>query len=65
MKKRVECPYCNDGIANLKNKPKTLETAKGKFLVKVYYFYECEICNEEFTTTQSDTESLKEFFQSV
>ena len=56
MKVRIECPYC-DGIAVLQRQQRELVYRKEQFKV-VEYFYKCEKCSEEFTTTETDTVTL-------
>lgn len=56
MKQKIECPYC-DGKANLKKAAKQLVYRKETFKI-IAHFYRCEKCNEEFSTTESDTISL-------
>ena len=56
MKKRIECPYC-DGIANLQKEARELAYRKDVFRI-VAHFYQCEKCQEEFTTTEADAISL-------
>lgn len=56
MKVKIECPYC-DGMAVLKKQPKELTYRKEMFKI-IEHFYKCEKCNEEFTTTETDTISL-------
>ncbi|MBK7883908.1 MAG: hypothetical protein IPJ81_08950 [Chitinophagaceae bacterium] len=56
MKKVIECPYC-DGYANLEKQTKELSYRKELFKV-IEHFYKCNKCNEEFTTTETDTVTL-------
>lgn len=49
----IECPYC-DGQAELKKQIKELTYRKDSFKVYAHY-YQCNLCAEEFTTTESDT----------
>lgn len=56
MKKKIDCPYC-DGSANLHKEAKELRYRKEVFKIVAHY-YKCEKCDEEFTTTESDTISL-------
>ena len=56
MKKKMECPYC-DGMADLKKEAKDLTYRKEVFKIMAHY-YKCEKCQEQFTTTESDTISL-------
>lgn len=56
MKKVIECPYC-DGQAKLDRQAKELTYRKDLFKV-VEHFYKCDLCKEEFTTTETDTVTL-------
>jgi len=56
MKQIIECPYC-DGNANLHREVKEISYRKDVFNTMTH-FYKCDRCNEEFTTTESDTISL-------
>lgn len=49
----IECPYC-DGHAKLEKQIKELVYRKESFKVFAHY-YKCNLCSEEFTTTESDT----------
>lgn len=55
---QIECPYC-DGYAILKKQDKDLTYRKLVFTVVAHY-YKCEKCDEEFTTTESDTITIKQ-----
>ncbi len=52
----MSCPFC-DGQAVLAKAPTQL-TYKGEEFNVVGYFYLCEKCKEEFTTTKSDTATI-------
>ena len=58
MKQKIECPYC-DGHANLQKEARELTYRKDVFKIVAHY-YKCEKCSEEFTTTETDTISLKQ-----
>lgn len=58
MKQKIECPYCN-GHANLQKEARELIYRKDVFKIVAHY-YKCEKCSEEFTTTETDTISLKQ-----
>ena len=58
MKSNIECPYC-EGIAAIKTVPEEIAYKKGKFNVKAN-FYKCEKCQEEFTTTETDTFTMEQ-----
>lgn len=56
MKQVIECAYC-DGKAQLQKENRVLKYRKEDFNV-IEHFYKCNSCNEEFTTTESDTVTL-------
>lgn len=56
MKKVIECPYC-DGQAHLQKQSRELTYRKEVFGIHAH-FYQCAKCNEEFTTTETDTISI-------
>jgi putative zinc finger/helix-turn-helix YgiT family protein len=56
MKQTLECPYC-EGQASIRIQKKTVEYRKENFDIAEYY-YECDKCNEEFTTTEIDHVTL-------
>jgi len=56
MKQIIDCAYC-DGQAHLQKKENALTFKKEEFGV-VEHFYKCNRCEEEFTTTESDTVTL-------
>jgi putative zinc finger/helix-turn-helix YgiT family protein len=58
MKQVIECAYC-DGSAQLQKVSRDLDYRKDTFKV-VEHFYRCEKCNEEFTTTETDTITMKQ-----
>lgn len=61
MDKKLDCPFClYHSIAVLTKVTKTLKR-KRKKITGIWYFYKCLTCKEMFTTTKSDTESLKNF----
>ena len=47
LAKTLNCPMC---------------TSKLKLYKREIYYYECAKCKEEFTTTESDNLSLKEYY---
>jgi len=59
MKAKIDCPYCN-GSAILKDEIREIKYKESTLSVKVY-FYQCELCREEFTTTETDTQTMKQF----
>ena len=56
MKKLIECPY-GEGQAELFIELKELNYRKETFNIMAH-FYKCAICQEEFTTTETDTITL-------
>lgn len=58
LSKEIEwCPLCPDERVQLAESIDTF-TYKGEVVSAVRYFYKCHTCEEEFTTTESDTVSL-------
>ncbi len=60
MKSKIECPYC-DGIAVLNSESREITYKEKLFAVKSYY-YKCEVCREEFTTTETDSLTMMQVF---
>ncbi|MBK9106395.1 MAG: hypothetical protein IPL92_17990 [Saprospiraceae bacterium] len=60
MKTKIECPYC-DGTAVLNSEFREITCKKESFPVKAYY-YQCEKCREEFTTTETDTYTMEQVY---
>lgn len=60
MKDKMECPHC-DGIANLQQEATEI-TYRKKIVTINAYFYKCEKCAVEFTTTEADTGSLAQLY---
>lgn len=60
MKKIIECPMC-DGTAKLYSEKKTRIFRKEEFEI-TEYFYLCNKCNEEFTTTDSDEVTISQVY---
>jgi putative zinc finger/helix-turn-helix YgiT family protein len=60
MKKTMNCPFCT-GQAYLHKEPKEFTFRKETFKI-VSHFYACESCKEQFTTTESDTISLRQVY---
>lgn len=54
------CPFCNE-TANLENKIATKEFKKEKFNIREFY-YKCNSCNEEFSTTWSDEITINQVY---
>lgn len=60
MKKIIECPMC-DGVARLRSEKKKRVFRKEEFDV-TEFFYRCENCNEEFTTTETDEVNVAQVY---
>ena len=60
MKKIIECPIC-DGTADLHSEKKKRIFRKEEFEI-TEYFYLCNKCNEEFTTTDSDEVTISQVY---
>ena len=59
MKKEINCPFCNN-IMKIEKEVRRHIVGK-KIYNGQFYFYKCNSCNEQFTSTETDTESLKQF----
>lgn len=53
MENTIECPFCQNGIAEFKQELTSLTYKKEEFTVN-YMFYQCTSCFEKFTTTETD-----------
>lgn len=58
MESIVQCPFC-DGMANLKVESRQISYKQEHHTIKAY-FYQCEKCLEEFTTTETDTHTIEQ-----
>lgn len=58
MKTNIQCAFC-DGSGFLRHE-KGIYRYKGEDIEVAEWFYECEQCGEEFTTTETDTETQRE-----
>jgi C4-type Zn-finger protein len=58
MKQTLDCPYC-EGVAEL-TAGAELITVKGVTDSVLAFFYKCSSCGTEFTTTESDEETLSQ-----
>jgi len=56
----MECPYC-DGHAKLKSSKRETLFRKESFIVNEYY-YKCDNCNNEFSTTDIDTITMCQLY---
>lgn len=55
----IKCPFCDKGNAVLSVEKKKRTFRKEEF--KLYeYYYKCNSCKEEFTTTEIDTINTKQ-----
>jgi transcriptional regulator NrdR family protein len=60
--KELKCPICGKPMKIVISNQEHINQVS-KILKKYkYYQYQCETCNEKYTTTESDTLSLKDFF---
>ena len=59
LAKSHQCPFCDKGIAHHAVGMKTYNY-KGNDITITEHFYKCELCHEEFTTTESDELTLTE-----
>jgi putative zinc finger/helix-turn-helix YgiT family protein len=60
MEKNLECPYC-PGQASLKKEKKDLNFRKEAFTV-TSFFYQCDSCKKEFTTTDTDQVTITQVY---
>lgn len=61
LKPIPDCPFCG-GVNTVElKKERTTLTVKGKPVEGDYWVYRCSSCKEEFTTTESDGLTLKNF----
>lgn len=60
MKKIIECPMC-DGSAKLLSEKRKRTFRKEEFEV-TEFFYHCEQCGEEFTTTETDEVNISQVY---
>lgn len=56
----IDCPFC-DGKAALRKERRNIDYRNEKFTV-IQAFYQCNLCNETFTTTESDTFSMNQLY---
>jgi YgiT-type zinc finger domain-containing protein len=50
LKQTLPCPFCEQGTSTLKQQETTLSYKETSFTV-TDYFYRCDLCQEQFTTT--------------
>lgn len=63
LKELPGCPFCEGINTVVLNKEQRTLTVKGIPIEGDYWIYTCSSCKEGFTTTESDTLSLKNFEQ--
>ena len=62
---RILCPYCGTDIP-LAERESELSSAKlGRKVKAMVLLYECDGCRQSFTTTESDTESMRRVRASI
>lgn len=66
MEKKVElrdinCPICGKQMDIIISNQEHINSVSKTLKKYKYYQYHCEKCKQNFTTTESDTLSLKEF----
>lgn len=59
MKETLTCPFCSNEMKLTKEVRRHI--VGKKIYNGLFYFYKCNTCNEQFTSTETDTESLKNF----
>lgn len=60
MEHILNCPFCK-GKIHLKADTRLFEYKGGSYNV-LAYFYKCLLCQEQFTTTKSDTKTLNQVY---
>jgi DNA-directed RNA polymerase subunit RPC12/RpoP len=56
---RILCPYCGIDIPLSENENEVSSIKLGRKVKAMVLFYECADCDQSFTTTESDTESMR------
>jgi len=56
---RILCPYCGGDIPLAERESEFPSAKLGRKVKAMVLFYECEGCRQSFTTTESDTESMR------
>ena len=56
---RILCPYCDRDIPLVEHENEVKSAKLGRKVKAMILFYECSDCIQSFTTTESDTESLR------
>lgn len=62
---RILCPYCGGDIPLAERESEVSSAKLGRKVKSMVLFYECEVCGQSFTTTESDTESQRRFRASM
>jgi hypothetical protein len=56
---RTLCPYCSRDIPLAEHENEVSSAKLGRKVKAMVLFYECGGCGQSFTTTESDTESMR------
>lgn len=56
---RILCPYCRRDIPLEEHENEVSSIKLGRKVRAMVLFYECAGCSQSFTTTESDTESMR------
>lgn len=56
---RILCPYCGIDIPLEEHENEVSSAKLGRKVKAMVLFYECAGCRQSFTTTESDTESMR------
>ena len=56
---RIPCPCCGGDIPLAESENEVKSIKLGRKIKAMVLFYECEVCSQSFTTTESDTESIR------
>ena len=56
---RIPCPYCGIDIPLEEHENEVSSIKLGRKVKAMVLFYECAGCRQSFTTTESDTESMR------
>ena len=62
---RITCPYCEGDIALAERENEVSSAKLGRKVKAMVLFYECAGCDQSFTTTESDTESMRRVSASI
>ena len=61
----IPCPYCGGDIALAERESEVSAIKLGRKVKAIVLFYECAECGQSFTTTESDTESMRRVSASI